>query len=253
MGNEVVNYQAKFAEMAQKAREVEKIPVGGGRFMSTKSGVLSFNGEPMPGNQVAVIILSSVFEHTYYERQWQPGNPDLPTCYALGLAEEGLGPHPAMQESPDVFQPQSPDCASCPMAEWGSSRTGRGKACQQRRRLYMIPAGFYSQAANGGWELDLVEDPQDLVTMAPALLKLPVTSTKNWSTYVHELSREFQRPPAGVVTRVSVQPDAKSQFQVHFDTVALVPNEFLGTVFALMENADKDNLRPYYVSEEGSE
>lgn len=250
MSNEVVNYQERFAEMAQQARETERVPTGGGRFMSTKSGVLSFNDEAMPGNQVAAIILSSAFENTYYEQAWSPGSLDSPACYALGFQEEELGPHPAMQDDPDHFTPQAESCASCPMSEWGSSRTGRGKACQQRRRLYMVPAGFYSQAANGGWELDVFDDPADLVDLTPALLKVPVTSTKNWAKYVHEISREFQRPPAGVITRVYLEPDAKSQFQVKFSVVDLVPNEMLDTVFSLIEQAEREVTRPYYHSEE---
>lgn len=248
MGNDLVNYQARFAEMARQAQEVEKI-TGSGRFMSTKSGVLSFNDEPMPGNQVAAIILSSVFENTYYENDWKPGHVENPTCYAFGFDEEGLGPHPAMEEDPEHFEPQAMDCASCPHSQWGSAKKGSGKACQQRRRLYMIPAGFYTQAKNGGWDLELFDEPQDLIDLDPAVLKVPVTSTKNWAKYVHEVSKEFQRPPAGVLTRVYLEPDAKTQFQVRFEVVDLVPDGFLETVFSLMDDANENIIQPYYHSE----
>lgn len=248
MSNDLVNYQARFADMARKAQTTERLQ-SSGRFMSTKSGVLSFNDEPMPGNQVAAIILSSVFENTYYENDWKPGVVENPTCYAFGFEEDGLGPHPSMQDDPDHFEPQANDCASCPMSEWGSAKTGRGKACQQRRRLYMIPAGFYTKAKNGGWELELFEDPQDLRDLDPAVLKVPVTSTKNWAKHVHTVSKEFQRPPAGVITRVFLEPDAKSQFQVRFETVDLVPDHMLETVFDLMDDAAENIIQPYYYSE----
>ena len=252
MGNDLVNYQARFAEMARAAQEKEKV-TGGGRFMSTKSGVLSFNDEPMPGNQVAAIVLSSVFENTYYRNQWKAGVVENPTCYAFGFDEDELAPHPNMEADPEHFEPQAMDCASCPMAEWGSAKQGAGKACQQRRRLYMIPAGFYTQSKNGGWDLELFDTPQDLVDLDPAVLKVPVTSTKNWSKYVHQVSKEFQRPPAGVITRVSLEPDAKTQFQVRFETVDLVPDDFLETVFALMDSANENIIQPYYSSDKEEE
>lgn len=248
MSNDVVNYQARFAEMARQAQTYERVS-SSGRFMSTKSGVLSFNGDALPGNQVAAIILDSVYENTFYENDWKPGVIENPTCYAFGRDEGNLEPHPNMAEDPDHFTPQAAACSGCPMAEWGSAKRGKGKACQQRRRLYMIPAGFYSPASNGGWDLELFDNPQELVDLDHALLKVPVTSTKNWAKYVHQVSKEFQRPPAGVITRVYLEPDPKTQFQVRFEVVELVPDHMLETVFSLMSDAEDNIITPYYHSE----
>lgn len=62
---------------------------------------------------------------------------------------------------PDYF-----DCASCPMAQWGSEHQrrggqGRGQACKAMRRLLLLI---------DGWAL-------------PALMSLPPTSIKKWDEY----------------------------------------------------------------------
>ena len=59
------------------------------------------------------------------------------------------------------------------------------------------------------------------------MLKLPVTSSQNWSTYVNKVATLFSRPPLGMVTQVGTCPDAKSQFKVTFTNVNPVGNELL--------------------------
>jgi hypothetical protein len=157
--------------------------------------VLSFDDEPFPGNQVAAIVLDSVFENTYYEHDWKPGHIENPTCYAFGRTEDELGPHPAMQDDPDHFVPQHDECAGCPMAEWGSAKRGTGKACQQRRRLFMVPAGMFERAKNGGYDLTLVDDPEELAAFDPALLKVPVTSDEELGE-VRPRDRQGVQPPS---------------------------------------------------------
>lgn len=250
MANDLINYNERFAEMAQSAKSAEKVS-SAGRFMSTKSGVLSFMDEALPGNQVAAIILDSVYENTYYPNPWQAGVIENPLCYAFGRDEDKLEPYlEGMAMDKENFEPQAEACRECPFNEWGSARQGKGKACQQRRRLYMIPAGFYSPAKGGAWDLDLLDDPDELAELDAAMLKVPVTSTKNWAKYVHEVAREFNRPPMGVVTRIYLEPDAKSQFQVRFETIDLVPDHMLDTVFALHEEAKDSIITPYYYSED---
>src|SRR6056297_1409220 len=132
MGTNLINYQERFEVMAREATQTERV-TSNGRFMSTKSGVLSFMDEAMPGNQVAAIILDSVFENTYYPNKWKPGVIENPRCYAFGRNEEELEPYiEGMEKDMEAFEPQAEDCASCEFNEWGSSDTGSGKACQQR-------------------------------------------------------------------------------------------------------------------------
>ncbi|MCJ8335426.1 MAG: hypothetical protein MJH10_14465 [Epibacterium sp.] len=250
MGTNLINYEERFAAMAKEATSTERV-TSTGRFMSTKSGVLSFMDEAMPGNQIAAVILDSVYENTYYPNEWQAGKIENPLCYAFARNEDDLEPYiEGMQKQMEHFEPQAESCTECAFNEWGSSPKGKGKACQQRRRLYMIPAGFYSPGRNGGFDLDLFDNPSDLEDLDAAMLKVPVTSTKNWAKYVHEVSREYSRPPMGVFTRVYLEPDAKSQFQVRFEVIDLVPDHMLETIFALHEQAKDEIITEYYYSED---
>ena len=52
----LVNYDEELAKQAAAAAEQEK-NVGGGAFFSTRSGVLSVDGQSMPNNEMAVLIV----------------------------------------------------------------------------------------------------------------------------------------------------------------------------------------------------
>jgi len=53
-------------------------------------------------------------------------------------------------------------CDTCPYNQWGSDEDGRGKACKNMRRVYILPEG----------------------EMFPLLLTLPPTSLKNFANYL---------------------------------------------------------------------
>ena len=57
---------------------------------------------------------------------------------------------------------QEKDCATCQYNQWGSDEGGRGKACKNMRRVYILPEG----------------------EMFPLLLTLPPTSLKNFANYL---------------------------------------------------------------------
>jgi len=54
------------------------------------------------------------------------------------------------------------DCKVCPHNQWGSGQDGSGKACQNRRRVYVLREG----------------------EMFPLLLSLPPTSLQNFANYI---------------------------------------------------------------------
>lgn len=233
-------YDAQLAAMASEYAANEK--TSGPRMMSTKSGVLSFDDTPMPGNQALVIVLDSVHENTFYANRYNSELLESPTCYAFGRVEDEMGPHPSMQADLTYFAPQNNTCVQCPMNEFGTSDTGRGKACQQRRRLAMIPAGYYTQDGRE-WVANLYDDAQSFESSDITMVKVPVTSVGNWARYVKELNRDFQKPPMAFVTRVYLQPDAKKQFTMNFELIEAVPAALLGAVIA-RHNEAKDVIVP---------
>ena len=133
-----------------------------------------------------------------------------------------------MQSDLSYFKPQHDSCKGCPKNEWGSADQGRGKACQNRRRLALIPAGYY-QAKRGSRDFDLqiFDDPKHFQSADVAYIKLPVLSVKEWSKYVVQVSTSLRLPPHGVVTRLFVEPDAKAQYKVGFEMIEEVPDALL--------------------------
>lgn len=243
MGTNLVNYDEAYAKLAQQQADEEQT---GGQFITTKGGVLSFNEEELPGNQMCVIVLDAVRENTYYSEKYDADNVVPPKCYAFGRGNEELAPHESMAKHLDYFEPQAEECSTCPFNEFGSADTGRGKACQQRRRLALIPAGFYSKKPKSrDFDLELFTDAKHFQTADMAFLKIPVTSTKRWSQYVTQLSAQFHRPSFGVITRIWLENDAKHQFHVHFEMIEELPNELTPIIFARNEEAKKAIITPY--------
>jgi hypothetical protein len=249
--NEVTKYDERFAEMAQAYAGSETV---GGSFLSTQGGILSFDGEAMPGNQMAVVILDVVRERTYYTSKFDASSPSNlpPVCYAFGRDDDEMAPHTSMQSGPNYFVPQSGECVTCPFNEWGSADTGRGKACSERRRMAVIPAGYY-EGKRGSKDLDLhlFTEEEHYVNADIAFLKLPVMSVKDWARYVTMLAANLRRPPLAVITRVHIEPDPKSQFRVKFDLIEEVPPELFDVIMRRHEEAKAGIVFGYPVPEAG--
>jgi hypothetical protein len=74
-------------------------------------------------------------------------------------------------------------CNSCQFNQWGSADDGRGKACKNMRRVYILREG----------------------EMLPLLLTLPPTSLKNLSDYIALRVVSKGMRSYGVVTKVSLK------------------------------------------------
>lgn len=228
-GTALVSYEERWAREAQRA--VQSEPLSGGTWLSARGGQLMIGDQALPGNQAAVIVLDSVRENTFYGATYAPDSPLPPICYALGRDADPLFPHLDMQKDLNYFKPQHIEagqvlgCDGCPLNEWGSAAQGRGKACQNRRRLVVIPAGYYvPKPGSRDFDLQLFDDPQHFQQAEVAFYKLPVTSVSNWAKYVNQLAANVRRPPYGVVTRLHVEPHQKHQYEMCFDLIDTVPD-----------------------------
>ena len=244
MAQALTTYDEKWATMAQKAAEAE--PVNAGTWLSARGGELVIGGEALPGAQAAVIIIDSFNENTYYEGKYNPEEPMPPVCYAAGRDGETMFPSEAMQVDLNYFQPQHMDggtvlgCQGCPMNQWGSAAQGRGKACQNRRRLTLIPAGQYVPRERNSRDLvlEVFDDARHFEQADIAFFKIPVTSVKNWAKYVHQLATSVRRPPAGVMTRLAIVPHAENQIEVTFEMLDLVPDSLADIVIGRRQTAE---------------
>lgn len=251
MSNLPVPISERWATAAAQA--VTEEPVEAGTFISLKGGMMAVGDDPLPGNQMYVVILDSFRERTFYAARYNPDAPAAPVCYAFARGEDmdDMGPHPSMQDHPEVFVPQASECSKCPANEWGSSDTGKGKACQDRRRLFLLPAG-YAEAIPGSREFNvqLFDDPEHYASADLAQLKLPVTSGKEYAKYVHALAAMHGRPPHGVITRVFLENHAKDQFHVRFEMVDLIPDELAEVILARNETQRQAEFPKYTPPEE---
>lgn len=216
-GTAVANLDEELAALAAQATEQEATGGGAaGRFFSLRAGVLSYEDTPLPGNQMAAIILDHIFETTYYEGAFDPDNRQPPTAFAFGRDQK------TMVWNEEYSDPEYAGklCSESDVCQWGSAAQGKGKAAKEIRRLAVIPAGTYKPLGrSGGFELELIDDEDHFASAEMAFLKVPVMSVKGFSGYVNQIAEQFNKPLFAMYTRVYLTPDAKSQFRVNFELI----------------------------------
>lgn len=225
-GKELVNWEEKLAAEAKDVAATERPSVG---TISFRSGVLAYGELIYPNNELDCVVVNQTFENRWYPGDWDPDNIVPPDCFAIDKDKEALAPHENSE------RPQAKTCADCELAKWGSDpRPGnRGKACGEIRRLAVIP-------------YDAKNTTVEMITQAEvALMKIPVTSVRNWSNYVNKVGAAHRRPPWAVITKVKVVPDQKTQFKVIFDCPGTLPDDVLSALDAKRQSVIPVLMTPY--------
>lgn len=204
-GKSMTVFEQRMAEMAAIAAKTEE-GVGGGSFLGTKGGVLTYQGAEVPGNEMDVVILDHIIEYTYYGDEYDSDNPTPPLAFAFGREESEMRWHENSVEEIDGEPIRGELCKDSSINQFGSAERGKGKATKNIRRLAIIPAD----------QLDDIENAE------VAYVKVPVTSVKGWAGYVRQLATGVNRPPLGVVTRISLQRDDKTMFKMRFEMIELI-------------------------------
>ncbi len=212
--------------------------------ISLKSGVMQYQQQPLPGNNLDVIIIGGAYRNVFYAGRYDPDNIVNPNCFALADESEGMQAH---DNVPDANVPADEDgaaretpraCAGCAMGAWNSDPNGgRGKACKQTRRLVLLPASVLDE------EGDVVDN---ILKSEMALLDIPVTSVKNYGNLVNSLAATIGLPVWAVKTNISVTPDARTQFKVNFTPLEPAGGEEV--IRALMKRRDEAlriSLQPF--------
>lgn len=215
-----VAYDEELARMAQ-AYKANEAASATGQFISFKGGVMTYRGAQIEGNKLDVIILHSIFENAWYEKDFDPNSPQAPNCYAYGDTQDELKPH---EQAKDKQGDDNGLCAACWANGWGSDpKGGRGKACRNTRRLAVISAPTQALTIEHVKKSEM------------AFIKLPVTSVNAYSAHVMQIADVMRKPPFGVVTRLSTVPDPKNQFRVIFEPILDIKDKEM--LVALMERA----------------
>lgn len=219
----VTNWDEEMARQAAAAAKQEA-HVGGGKFFSTRAGVLACDGQQQPNNEMVVVIVDGILENVWYAGKFDPDNIESPACFAFGREDPEMEPHAVVKAHGTA---QSETCSACPKNEFGSSDTGRGKACQNRRRLALLPGGKVDPRTRE-FTAELGEGHYTNTEMR--YLKVPPTSLGAYAAYVKQLAGGLKRPPHGVFTKVTLRPHATKQFEMLFEAVAPVPGQVLGAI-----------------------
>ena len=216
-----------------------------GTSISVRNGIMSVGDQPIPGNQFAAVILDAARLNTFYPTAFNPQSMDPPVCYAVGRDDAELAPHKDMQKDLNYFKPQADHCSACPHNEFGSGRTGQGKACTNRRRLFMLLAGTYNMTA-GGLQMAPFMEASHYETTSFLQMTLPPTSLKAWGEYVRGATAQYQRPYFGLITRVYLYPHPKhGKEAIGFETLAPIPDDWAPAVFGRFNEAQSEILQGY--------
>lgn len=207
-----INLPANLA--ADMANEIEqfknRIAAPTGNRIGTDEKIFTLpNGDT--GETLNVIIVDFVAYNAYYDKPWNPNQIVPPNCFSLGLEPAGMVPS---ENSPEM---QAESCAACWANQWKSSPTGAGKACSNTRLLAVI-------------------EPDGDAETPIMLLKVTATALKNFDAYVTGVARAFQRPPRGVVTEISFDPNLKYSSLRFGNPQACSPDQ-LALAYARREDA----------------
>jgi hypothetical protein len=228
-GKAMQSWDEQLAKLAEISAGVEDSVNLGGNYISLKGGVFNYNGGIVPGNKMNVIVLDHVLENLYYEGRYDPDNPQSPSAYAIGRDEETL-----TWSEDSIPEYAGTLCKDSDINQWGSADQGRGKACKNTRRLALI-----------------TEDSLDDVADAEvAMMRIPVTSVKAWAGYVRSLADQLKRPPLGVVTEISLVPDAKTQFKMQFKLIGTIDDgDAIGELIEKRDTVEQALFAGYDMSE----
>lgn len=145
-----------------------KVPSGG----SLAFEVPDENGESDVKKELIGIIVGHGPENVYYMNEFTGGN-EPPDCVAVD-GKVGVG-------NPGGA------CADCPFNEWYSGKDGKGKACSNRHKVFLLQDG----------------------ELFPVMLSLPVTSVKNFTDFVKRAVIKGRRT-SSFITKITLIKDKSS-------------------------------------------
>ena len=215
-------------QLALQQRDMSKVS-GGGQSINFKGGLMTVDKQPVPNNELEVIVVGFTATRAWYANAYDPDDIIAPDCYAIDTPV----PHENCRAK------QSDACKGCPKDKWGSAvRDGkptRGKACREGIKLAVIPAG--NLTADG------------IAAAEMRLAKVPPTSI--------EFFREFSngllvrgKPTFAAVCRMKCVPDAKTMFKLSFTALQAVPAECMPALLQRAGEARELVLEPYPSDEE---
>lgn len=113
------------------------------KFQGEEHNLLNADGDPVSSLELVLLKANPHITKNYYKEGYVDGATDAPDCFSL----DGIKPDPT---SPEL---QAESCARCPKNVFGSKITPAGKkakACQDNRRMAVVPANDLRNDTFGG-------------------------------------------------------------------------------------------------------
>jgi len=203
-----------------------KIPAGGGLMFE----VIGDDGSPEPVKEIEGVILYHHATNSFYKEKYTGGN-NPPDC---GSYDGKIG-----EGNPGG------SCGNCPYNQFGSGDNGNGKACKNKRRIFILREG----------------------EVFPIMLSLPTGSLKEFTNFVRRLVTKGKRSHT-LVTKISLKKATSStgiQFsQAVFSIKRNLTEDEVSAVLPLVDHIkelsknialdlDSDNAGSFVVDEETGE
>ena len=170
----IVSIQEALKAQAASMSERTAPPSGNSIRVTQDKQFILPDGTKTPG-PLELVIVDFTSKNAFYEGAFDPKNIAPPACFSLGTDIKKMVP------SKNAPVPQSADCGSCPMNQFGSA--GAGKACKNSRMLAVLPPDADENT------------PMWTLSTSP-------TANKGFDGFVTSVARVFQMPPIGVVATV---------------------------------------------------
>ena len=241
-------WEAEMSVAAKVAAKAESRSVVRPYFST--NGQIKFQGAVLQ-HGAPLVVIDDIHANLYYEGVYDPNTPTAPDCFAFGrdvvdadgnvevVGIDTWDGRSEMAPHKDCKTRVHDQCEGCPLNEWASG-TGKGKACQNTRRLAAIPAG--TMGAKG----DFVPftKPDQFESAQVGYIKVPVTSTAGLSKLIMDTSKVLDRPLWSMATLMTSVPNPSGrlpQFVIQFDQLDKIPNNLMDAVFKRMKSQVQDN------------
>ena len=180
----------------------------GKRFTLVRSGEREIINDPRtdePANHITVAILRANpgMSKAYYAEGYVEGADGKPDCFS----NDGKAP------DANATNPQARSCHNCPHNVFGSSTTGKGKACPDTKRLAVA-------------QIDNLDDP--------ILLRVPPTSLKNLANFGAQFTSKGIKFNY-IATKIGFDPQATHQL-LTFQGVGFLDDATIEQVEALQSD-----------------
>lgn len=213
--NSPITYEAQLSKEAAEIAKRISAPTGDRIRFNANHGFITPDG--MEGETLEVVIVDFTSSNLFYDGQFDRGNPQPPSCFAIG-------PEPSMMV-PSANSPnkQAESCSVCPNNQFGSATTGKGKACKNTRLLALMPASA-------------IDEPTE---EAPIwIMSVPPTSIKAFDGYVHGLAFKHKTMPVAVITKIVLDP-ANSYASPRFSSIRALQDKELSLFMPRREEANQ--------------